>query len=177
MFFRKEFSSVGNVTSDNLSLRDITIWSSILVKGIYITNNCYNRDNLPKEIIAIRQTDEVNLKYIEVPEGEPVIDEDYEEEKDFVSNSPRKTYSKKVFQERFDESLNEIEKRSKELHHENIKKNDESLAKTQMRRLEKELENIESHKPALIKSSLELKEANSEILKKNVKISNLDGKH
>jgi hypothetical protein len=171
MFFRKEFSSVGNVTSDNLVLRDITIWSSVLVKGIYVTNTCYNRENIPKEIIAIRQSEDVKLRYMEAPEGEAGIQEDYEEDKDYVPNSPRKSYSKKVFQERFDESLNEIEKRSKELHNENLKKNEESPSRTQMRRLEKELEQVESHKSTLIKSSLELKEANSEILKKNVKFS------
>jgi hypothetical protein len=37
-----------------------------------------------------------------------------------------------------------------------------------MRKLERELEKIESNKPSIVKSSLDLKEANSEILKKNV---------
>jgi hypothetical protein len=111
-FFRKEFSGVGNVTSENLVLRDIILCPNILVKGIYITNTLYSRENLPKEIIAIRQNDEVNLRYIEIPEGEEIIQEDLEEEKDVVRTSPKKTYSKKVFQEKFDESLNEIEKRS-----------------------------------------------------------------
>ena len=168
MFYRKEFSGVGNVTSENLCLRDVTLWSSLMVKGIYITNTLYSRDNLPKEIIAIRQNDEVNLRYIEVPENEEVIQEDLEEEKDVVRTSPKKTYSKKIFQEKFDESLNEIEKRSKELHNENLRKNEESPVKSQMRKLERELQNIESNKPSIPKSSLDLKEANSEILKKNV---------
>ncbi len=160
--------SIGNVTSDNISLRDITIWSSVIVKGIYITNTLYSRDNLPKEIAAIRQTEEVKLRYMEIPEGEEVINEDFEEEKDVVSLSPKRTYTKKIFQENFDESLNEIEKRSKDLHNETLKKSAESPAKTQMRKLERELQSIESHKPTIPKSSLDLKEANSEILKKNV---------
>jgi hypothetical protein len=177
MFFRKEFSGIGSVTSENLSLRDITIWSSIIMKGIYITNTLYSRDNIPKEIIAIRQNDDVKLRYMEVPESEEIIQEDLEEENDVVSITPKRTYTKKMFQENFDEPLNEIEKRSKELYNETIKKSAESPAKTQMRKLERELRNIESHKQSIPKSSLDLKEANSEILKKNVYSFNIDGKH
>ena len=167
-FFRKEFLSLGNVNNDNTYLRDITIWSICSLKGIYISNNSYNIDNLPKEISAVRVNEELKLGFIEIPEGNVIICTNDEEDKEVVKDSPRKKFNKKPFLENFDESLNEIEKKSKELFNENLKRSGESLLKTQMRKLEKELDNIENDKPLIPKSHYDLKEVNSEILKKNV---------
>jgi hypothetical protein len=170
-YFRKEFSALGQVTYDNLTLRDITIWSTIFVRGIFVTNTNFNLENLPTEMCYKMDENRIDIRLIDIPEetdGDERIKE--QTEKDEEDISPRKAY-KKGFKDNYDESIGEIEKRSKELFYENLKKSD-GFVKSHMSKIARDLESMDSTKKiSMPRSSSELKEMNSEMLKQNVKYS------
>jgi hypothetical protein len=177
-YFKKEFSALGNVTYDNLTLREITVWSTISIRGIYVTNTNFNLDNLPTEMCFKTDGNRINLHWLDIPEETYVEDEikEHELEQEDDQISVRKAY-KKGFKENFDESIGEIEKRSKELFYENLKKSGDNLVKSHMSKIERDIESMDSTKRLMMpKSSVELKEMNSEMLKKNVNyLLTLDG--
>jgi PAB1-binding protein PBP1 len=176
-YFRKEFSALGQVTYDNLTIREVTIWSTVMVRGIFVTNTNFTLDNLPKEMCFKTDGNRININYIEIPEEVQIYEdntiheldkEDMSSQND-VSSSPKKQY-RKGFNQDFDQSLSEIEKRSKELFYENKKKGGENLVKSQLQKIERDIDQFESNrKLPEPKSSVDLKEMNSEVLKKNVR--------
>jgi hypothetical protein len=113
----------------------------------------------------------INLQWLDIPEEfrEPE-EENQEGHQDDSEQISQKKAFKKGFKDQFDESINEIEKRSKELFYENLKKSGDNFVKSHMQKIERDIESMDSTKKLTVqKSSTELKEVNSEMLKKNVK--------
>ena len=68
----KDFSSLSGISTENTILRTFEAFSTIVVRGIFVSNNSYTINNLPKEM-SIRTSNNYNVTdiyYYDVCNGE-----------------------------------------------------------------------------------------------------------
>lgn len=175
----KEFASIGGITFENTILKSIIFYSTVSVRGVYISNSSLNLNTLPKDM-AVKIVDQSNpnsnLSLIDLisEAGKTVEENEGEDEAGLLENDLKeRSIQKKNFNEDYERSENEIQKNSKEIN----KRMKENNSKSTIKKLEMtnsansfNLSDIKSDKNE--KYNNELKEINNEELKKNMEIIN-----
>jgi WD40 repeat protein len=195
----KEFSIFGGLTSENTVLKSIQFWSTIYVRGVYISNGSFGLSNLPKEM-GFKVTDQsnsasnINLIQIGLDESDKIkkklsmeIKEENAEENDLIESNSNlapsytnvsqnksmknvsKLSNKKNVMENLDSSIKEIQKKNKELKEETK----EDVFKNTLKKIEYNTTNnsklsFNVDKDKERDHNLDLKETNSEMLKRNM---------
>lgn len=192
----KDFSVFGGLTPENTVLRSCIFWSSIYLRGVYISNSNFDLQSLPKEmcIKVLDQsnptanlnlfeliTDEDRMRQSNIPE-DGQNDEMYDNVTNMVENSTSQASFKKTRKDRkkgsivenFDSSLQDIEKKSKDLKEENMKMSKDDIVKNTMKKLDMTSSKLSTENKNIedFKFSMDLKEVNSEQLRKNMESVN-----
>lgn len=160
----KEFMTFGPITSENLVLRSMQFWSIMQLRGVYISNSSFHLNSLPKDMyVKILDPSHPfsNLRILELGQSERKEEIQMEDNFD-ISHKP---YRNKL--ENLDLLAEEIDRKSKQMRDENIyRKSKENFVNETMKKLENSLEQMKPHDRAY--ENLDIREANNEILKKNV---------
>ena len=158
----KELLSLGNLTNENTVLKSLCFWSTITIRGVYVSNNIYSLNNLPKEMTnKINDTQQYVLNFMDMVVLKPG-EELENEEKDIDSKikSTKRDFSAEDIIDM--NSLNEIERKNKEIKEESRQRSKDNL------RVTKRTNESTSKKKNYEKVDYDFKEVQNEILKKNV---------
>jgi len=158
----KDLVSLGTLTHENCILKSFSFWAVISIKGVYVSNNSYELNSMPKEMTTKLNDSNCGhqLDFIDMVVKSP---EEIELEKEEIE---RKNISKKDFsaEEIIDiQSLNELEKKNKELKEETVRRSRDNF------RISRRSNESTSKKKTYDKIDYDFKEVQNEILKKNVK--------
>jgi len=145
----------------------LSFWSAISIKGVYVSNNSYDLSYLPKEMIT--KLNDTNAGH-ELDFVDMVVRsaEEIEEQKEELESKSR---TKKDFSASAEEiidiqSLNELERKSKELKEETARNSRENFRVS--KRSNESLSKNKKNKKSYEKIDYDFKEVHNEILKKNV---------
>lgn len=173
MNYPKEASSLGTLSHENLVFKSMTFYSTIIVRGVYISNYVYDKKvinilskNIPKEMSFKTDTSHPfeNVNLIDMTTSK-LSTEKVEQPKEDYSIS----LSKSDIIENFDNKINEIDKKAKQLREENIHKilNKKTKEKSRDRSITKEEDKTRDDKRAIL-SDYDLKELPNELLNRKV---------
>lgn len=146
---------------ENTILKSLVFWSTINVRGVYVSNNSFNLHNLPKEMSSKlnEPSNNTNIQnfvdmIIRNPEEEEIVDEE--------KNKQKKEFTADEIIDL--QSVNELDKKSKEFKEESVRRSRDNF------RISKKSNESTSKKKNYDKIDYDFKEVQNEILKKNVKI-------
>jgi len=156
--------SIGSLTYENTVLKSLCFWSTISIRGVYISNNIYSLNNLPKEMTnKINDTQQNVLNFMDMVVLKP--GEELENEEKDIDSKIKSTKRDFSAEDIIDiNSLNEIERKNKE-----IKEESRQRSKENFRVTKRTNDNSTSKKKNYEKIDYDFKEVQNEILKKNVK--------
>ena len=167
----KDFSSLSGISTENTILRTFEAFSTIVVRGIFVSNNSYTINNLPKEM-SIRTSNNYNVTdiyYYDVCNGEIKEVEQAKQDENAKVEIPS-TKVKKYETEDLNGDIDEINKKGSMLQKENIKRKKENIVEETMKKLartEAKPINKQDIKDE-VQNNFELKEMNNELLRKNM---------
>lgn len=164
----KELVSIGNLAYENTVLKSLCFWSTISIRGVYVSNNAFSLSNLPKEMsnkINDNQQNVLNfMDMVVLKPGEEMENEEKENESK-IKSSKRDFSAEDIIDMH---SINEIEKKNKEMKEESGRRSRENFRVTKRTTNE----NSTSKKKNYEKIDYDFKEVQNEILKKNVSGNN-----
>ena len=160
-----EFAALTEIDPEHIVLKSFEAFSTITIKGVYISDTCYMLSSLPKEMSL--KTDDVF--YYDVCNGE--IHEVEEAKQEDVSKVEiPDTVVKKYETEDLTESMNELNKKGNIMRQEEMKRRRENIVEQTMKKLartEAKAINEGALRQELL-NNFELKEMNNELLRKNM---------
>ena len=166
----RDFSGLSGISTENTILRTFEVFSTIIVRGIYISNNSYTISSLPKEMsIRTNNYNISNIYYYDVCNGEINDIEEAKQDENAKVEIPD-TKVKKYETEDLTENLNEINKKGNKLQADNYKRKKENIVEETMRKL-KQTETKPINEQSIkqeVQNNFELKEVNNELLRKNM---------
>jgi WD40 repeat protein len=182
----KDLENMGPVTSESTFLRNIIFWSTAVVRGLYLSNFLVSPDEIPKEMNFKTNSEKLCSMDLIKRECPKYTDEDHGKTNLHSENTTKnvaevkidtgkdvytsfKRSKKNKLQEdsaQMEQSLKEIEKKSRSV----MKITNEDIMKSTIKRMELTASRIsENSKHEYVEPlNLELKEINSEILRKNM---------
>ena len=156
----KELVSIGELSYENTVLKSLCFWSTMNIRGVYVSNNLYSLNNLPKEMTnKINDNRQNVLNFMDMVILKPGEEEDKENESK-IKSSKRDFSADDIIDMN---SLNEIERKGKEMKEDSGKRTRENF------RVSKRTNESNSKKKNYDKIDYDFKEVQNEILKKNVK--------
>lgn len=164
----KDFAALSGLTTESTVLRNFEAFSTMIVRGVYISNTSFSLQSLPKEM-SFKGNDTQMLYYFDVCSGE-IKEVEQVNSDDMEKVEIAETNVKKYDTEDFSNSMNEINKRTIEMKKDNMQRKKQNivdetkkrLAQTESRTLDKSKVKVE------VQSNYDLKEQNHELLKKNM---------
>ena len=179
----KDFASLKDITYDTCILKSIEIFSTIHVRGIYISNFEFNTDNMSKEMQfrTLNNRPIVPIIFSDICEGqrgeeepsmkvEPIVDNT----KKIIQNSAKKKAKidmKKYEIGDLDQNIHDIEKRREIMKKEAEQRKKDNIADIMKIKVAKETNKNNEDKDyqqKLMKANAELKEMESGLLNKNM---------
>lgn len=176
-------------STDSLILKSVTFNSTILIRGIFISNLEYDLDCMPKEM-QVKNNDLLQFKDSISKEDEEEANKPEKKNKKIILDNSlsihqiQENEAKKLILEEkkkqiinFDSEFLDIEKKGKNLKEQNLSSSNEDFAKTKLNKLENsinlkesELKINQTNKYLTNNNNLDLKETNNDTLKRNVNL-------
>ena len=179
----KDFASLKDITFDTCILKSIEIFSTIHVRGIYISNTEFNTDNMSKEMQfrTLNNRPVVPIIFSDICEGQKNLEDPSikpepikKEEKRIIKTVPKKKVKSDVKKYEIgdlDQNIQEIEQRREVMKKEAEQRKKENIADIMNIKVSKATNKNDEDKEyqqKLMKANAELKEMESGLLNKNM---------
>lgn len=165
----KDFASLSELTTEATILKSVEIFSSMYVRGVYVSNNSFSSNALPKEFSIKSKIGEnwsANIYYYDVCKGDMSNIVELPKEENETIGMPKKY---KVEDNEIKKAYEELNKKVNILHQDNVNRQKENIVEKTLKKIDKvELKDTSKRYVADIQNNKDLREINNEALEKNM---------